>query len=238
MNLCDAMCQGAQVSDARRDRWREHRQERREQFVDAAVRAVVALGPDVGMAEIAAEAGVTKPVLYRHFRDKEDVYLAVGLYATDRLMSELMPMLADDGTILERIRRAVGSYVAFVDRYRALYRFVAQRPINAKRDIVAEDKTRIADELTKILGMYLRLFGADAGVAGPSAHGIVGLVQGATDWWLDHPKEMDREALTEHLSMLIWYGIDGLLRSRDIVLDPNQPLALGAQLRLAVNGDH
>ena len=28
------------------------------------------------MDEIAAEAGVTKPVLYRHFTDKADLYLA------------------------------------------------------------------------------------------------------------------------------------------------------------------
>lgn len=189
------------------------------------------------MTEIAAEAGVTKPVLYRHFRDKEDLYLAIGLYATDRLMAELLPALSDDGTILERIRRAVGSYVTFVDRYRELYRFVAQRPVSSKRDLVAEDKSRISAELTNILAIYLRLFGSDANIAGPSAYGIVGLVQNAVEWWLEHPKDMAHEALIEHLTQLIWYGVDGILRNRDIVLDPHQPLALGAQLRLAVNGD-
>jgi AcrR family transcriptional regulator len=226
------------VSDARRDRWREHRLERREQFVEAAVRAVIALGPDVGMTEIAAEAGVTKPVLYRHFRDKDDLYLAIGLHATDRLMAELLPALSDDGTIVERIRRAVGSYVTFVDRYRELYRFVTRRPISGRRDLVAEDKSRISDELTNILASYLRLFGSDASIAGPSAYGIVGLVQNAVEWWLEHPEDMAREVLTEHLTQLVWYGIDGMLRSRDIVLDPQQPLMLGAQPRLAVNGEH
>ena len=41
------------MTDARRERWREHRRTRREQFVAAAVRAVLSHGPDVGMAEIA-----------------------------------------------------------------------------------------------------------------------------------------------------------------------------------------
>src|SRR5437763_7604163 len=64
--------------DARRERWRAHREARREEFVEATIRAVARHGPEVGMDEIAAEAGVTKPVLYRHFTDKADLYLAVG----------------------------------------------------------------------------------------------------------------------------------------------------------------
>lgn len=176
------------------------------------------------MAEIAAEAGVTKPVLYRHFRDKADLYIAVGLQATDRLMAELLPALSDDGTIMQRIRRAIASYVSFVDRYRDLYRFVAQRPISAHRDIVAEDRSRIADELSTLLASYPNVFGPDAHIAGPSAYGIVGLVQQATEWWLDHTQEMEREALIDHLTQLIWFGVDGILRGRQIVLDPNVPL--------------
>ncbi|HEY0806144.1 MAG TPA: helix-turn-helix domain-containing protein, partial [Pseudonocardiaceae bacterium] len=82
--------------DARRERWRAHREGRREEFVEATIRAVTRQGPDVGMDEIAAEAGVTKPVLYRHFTDKADLYYAVGLRATDMLMSRIVPALADD----------------------------------------------------------------------------------------------------------------------------------------------
>jgi AcrR family transcriptional regulator len=224
------------VADARSERWRAHRESRRETFVDATIRAIGRHGPDVGMDEIAAEAGVTKPVLYRHFADKADLYLAVGSRATELLMAEIVPALADDGAIYDRIRRAVGCYVIFVDEYRELYRFLVLRPHPAKQNLVQQDKTKIAAVLSDLLEAYLKLFRMDTTLAGPSAYGIVGLVQGAGEWWLEHPTAMTRDQLTEHLTMLIWHGIDGVLRSGGIVLDPHKPLSLTSQLRLIVGG--
>ena len=80
--------------DARRERWREHREARRAEFVEATVRAIGQHGADVGMDEIAAEAGVSKPVLYRHFHDKSDLYVAVGEWGTELLMQRLAPELS------------------------------------------------------------------------------------------------------------------------------------------------
>jgi AcrR family transcriptional regulator len=225
------------MPDARKERWREHRESRRQEFVEATIRAVGRLGPDVGMDEIAAEAGVTKPVLYRHFHDKADLYVAVGARATDLLMSKIVPALADDGPIYERIRRAVDCYVAFIDEYRELYRFLVLRPNPIKQDLVQEDKSKIAGVLTELLGAYLKLFRMQTSVAGPSAHGIVGLVQGAGEWWLDHPDEMTRDQLTDHLTMLIWHGIDGVLRAGGVTLDPHRPVSFASQLRLIVSGE-
>jgi AcrR family transcriptional regulator len=224
------------VTDARRERWRAHRLTRRQEFVEATIRAVTKRGPDVGMDEIAAEAGVSKPVLYRHFTDKADLYLAVGLRATDLLMDQIVPALADNGAIFERIRRAVGCYLTFVDEYQELYRFLVLRPEAAKNGLVQEDRNKIAAVLTKLLAKYLRLFKLDTRMAGPSAHGIVGLVQGAGEWWLDDHDTMTREELIEHLSLLIWHGIDGVLRSGGVVLDPHKPLSLTSQLRLIAGG--
>lgn len=221
--------------DARRERWREHREGRRAEFVEATIRAVRRLGPDVGMDEIAAEAGVTKPVLYRHFADKADLYEAVGERGTDILMTNIVPALADDGPIYERIRRAVGCYVEFIDEYRELYRFLVVRPNPSKQDLVHEDKSKIAAVLAELLAAYLKLFRMNPVIAGPSAHGIVGLVQAAGDWWLDHPDDMTREHLTDHLTMLIWHGIDGVLRAGGVTLDPHKPVSFASPLRLIVN---
>ncbi|WP_367132140.1 TetR/AcrR family transcriptional regulator [Saccharothrix sp. HUAS TT1] len=217
-------------TDARRERWKGHREARRAEFVEATVRAVAKHGPDVGMDEIAAEAGVSKPVLYRHFADKSDLYLAVGQRGTEMLMDRMGPAIGhDDGSIRTRIKRIVDAYLSVIEEHPNLYRFVvrksfADRPV--EQDVVTEDKQLIAAALARLLGDYLRAFGMDSGGAEPWAHALVGMVQNAGDWWLDR-QSMSRASLSDYLTTIIWHAIDGLLRSAGVELDPDAPLTTG-----------
>jgi AcrR family transcriptional regulator len=212
--------------DARRERWKGHREQRRAEFVEATIAAVAKKGPDVGMEDVAAEAGVSKPVLYRHFTDKSDLYLAVGQRATELLMERMGPALAADGPIKDRIRRIVDAYLSVVEDNPNLYRFVVKgsfvdRPV--EKDVVQEDKNLIANTLARILGDYLRAFDMDSGGAEPWAHALVGMVQNAGDWWLDR-QTMSRENLSDYLATIIWHAVDGLLRSAGVQADPAKPL--------------
>ncbi len=224
--------------DARRERWRGHRQARRAEFVEATVRAIGEYGADVGMDEIAAEAGVSKPVLYRHFADKGDLYLAVGEWGTDLLMQRIGPAIGEDGSINQRIHRIVSAYMGVIDEYPELYRFVVRRKFVDRpvtQDPVAEEKTVIANSLSRLLGEYMRALGLDSGGAEPWSHGLVGMVQASGDWWLDH-QSMSRDDLIDYLTRIIWFAIDGVLRSGGITLDPDEPLDLGPGLRLVPGG--
>ena len=62
---------------------------RREQLLDAADRAVARSGAATSMAAVAAEAGITKPVLYRHFGDKGGLVAALTARHTARLLAVL-----------------------------------------------------------------------------------------------------------------------------------------------------
>src|SRR3954467_6374940 len=70
-------------------RWDEHRRARRAQLVEATLAAVGKHGAGVGMDEIAAEAGTSKTVVYRHFTDRSELYVAV----CNRVASQLLPKL-------------------------------------------------------------------------------------------------------------------------------------------------
>src|SRR4051812_7368246 len=64
-------------------------QARRLSLLEAADRVVRRSGPEASMAAIAAEAGISKPVVYRHFGDKGGLYRALA----DRHISDLMRRL-------------------------------------------------------------------------------------------------------------------------------------------------
>ncbi len=225
--------------DARRERWREHRRARRAEFVDAAVRAIGKHGAEVGMDDIAAEAGVSKPVLYRHFSDKSDLYVAVGEWGTELLMERLRPLLAESGSPNQRIHRLIDAYLGTIEQYPDLYRFVVQRtfadkPVRA--DPVSAEKTVIANSLSRILGEYMRMLGLDSGGVEAWSHGLVGMVQASGDWWLER-QSMSRGDLTAYLAQIIWYAIDGVLRAADIVIDPDEPLELDGDSGLRLVAD-
>jgi AcrR family transcriptional regulator len=220
------MARTVKAPDARRERWKGHREQRRAEFVEATIAAVARKGPDVGMEDVAAEAGVSKPVLYRHFTDKSDLYLAVGQRATELLMDRMGPALAADGPIRDRIERIVDAYLSVIEDNPNLYRFVVKgsfvdRPV--EKDVVQEDKNLIANSLARILGDYLRAYEMDSGGAEPWAHALVGMVQNAGDWWLDR-QTMSRANLSDYLATIIWHAIDGLLRSAGVHADPAKPL--------------
>lgn len=222
--------------DARRERWREHREGRKAEFVDAAIRALGKYGPDVGMDEIATESGVSKPVLYRYFGDKADLYLAVGERATEWLMDAMRPALDEPGSARQRIRRIVDAYFGVLERWPDLYRFVVQRSfaerhVDTETDPVISHKTMIANSVSQMIGTYVRSFGLDSGGVEVWSHGLVGMVQAAGDWWLDR-QSMTREDVTNYQTQIIWYALDGFLRTGGIVLDPDEPLEHLGELRL------
>ncbi len=221
------------TGDARRDRWRKHRIARRKEFVEAALRALDTHGPDLGMEDVAAEAGVTKPVLYRHFDDKADLYVALGQRGTEILFERLIPAINAELAPVPRIRMALDAFFTVIEEHPNLYRLLAhgrpEKPVSS--DVVAEDKELIASALTALLGDYMRMFNMDSGAAEPWAHGIVGMVQNTGEWWLDR-RSMSRDAVVEYLTQIIWAAIDGLTRQNGVVIDPNLPLEANKVVQL------
>jgi AcrR family transcriptional regulator len=221
--------------DARRDRWRKHRIARRAEFVEAALRALDEHGPEMGMEDVAAAAGVTKPVLYRHFEDKADLHLALGQRGTDLLFQRLIPAINAELAPVPRIRMALDAFFSVIEEHPNLYRLLARRPASEQpldSDVVAEDKELIATALTALLGDYMRMFAMDSGAAEPWAYGIVGMVQNTGDWWLDK-RTMSRDSVVEYLTQIIWAAIDGLLRQQGVTIDPNVPLEENKVIRMA-----
>ncbi|MFF4621550.1 TetR/AcrR family transcriptional regulator [Nonomuraea jabiensis] len=104
---------------------RLRRAERREQILDAATRAFARAGyTATGLDDIAAEAELTRAMLYRHFDSKADLYRAVLDRACVRLTEATGADDFDDNAIPALLRAAA----ADPDGFRLLFRYAAREP--------------------------------------------------------------------------------------------------------------
>lgn len=101
------------------------RAQRREQILDAASRAFARGGfANTGLDVIAAEAGVTPVILYRHFASKADLYREVLDNGYRRLRRVTGADGFDDGSIPALVRAAA----ADPDAFRLLFRYAPREP--------------------------------------------------------------------------------------------------------------
>lgn len=194
---------------------------KRHELLDAADRAIKRSGPTVTMDEIAAEASTAKPVLYRYFGDKGGLYQALAERYVQQVMSAVRDALEEQQESGPRARLEAGidAYLALVEGSPDVYRFLMHRAVSERAEAqatVADFVRALGGELAAVLAEDLRSRNLDAHAAEPWARGIVGMVQVAGDWWLEH-KSMTRHRLVEHLVTLIWTGLAGLEREVDRV---------------------
>jgi AcrR family transcriptional regulator len=184
--------------------------ERRAGLLEAADRVVQREGSAASMNLIAAEAGITKPILYRHFGDKGGLYRALAARHTDQLLERLRAALLTRGGLAARTRATVDAYLAAIEERPQVYRFLVQRAAVEEPDVRGDVEgfvRRFGDELAAGIRNEPTLRGIDQTRATVWAQGIAGMVQATGDWWLDHP-EVPRATVVEELSALLIAGFD------------------------------
>ena len=174
----------------------------------AAERAVRAHGPDVTMEAIAAEAAVTKPILYRAVGDKDAVATALAERFVDRINAAGALAIKEAAGGRDGLRRLIGSFIEVVEQDRHLFLFVTDAGSN-------EDRTglvlRLADRSARPIAHDLaarRAAGLDPTVALMWAYGIIGTLHFVTLWWLRDQTASATE-IADHLTELLWSGISG-----------------------------
>jgi AcrR family transcriptional regulator len=202
--------------DGRSTRWNQHRAIRRRELVDATLRAIRQHGAGVGMDEIAAVAGTSKTVVYRHFTDRQGLYAAVCESVDALILRNLALATGHAGGDLTTadfspralVAGAVDAYLTLVEKDPEVYRFVVTAPLldQTSGDPAATVTDHIAAQMTEVIAAALARAGRDTAAAPVWGAGLVGMVRAAADRWLTDPA-MSRHELTEHLTDLAWGGL-------------------------------
>lgn len=211
--------------DGRDARWERHREERRTALVDATIRAIRTHGAGVGMDDIAAEAGTSKTVIYRHFDDKAGLYRAVAARIDGRVVGHVGAALArahapdaPDAGPRELVASTVEAYLALVESDTEVYRFVVNRPLvdlPLTDDPVGGTVDQVTDQLTGLLLESLTSPGTDPSRARTWAIALVGSVRAVADDWLATAEgdRAPRADVVASLTELAWHGLAPVLTS-------------------------
>lgn len=194
--------------DGRTTRWDAHRDLRRTEFVAAAVAAIDQHGPDASVADIAAEAGVSKPVLYRYFTDKDQLHAAVGQWGADLVLERMLAAMDLRGPSRDAVSDAVDAYLATIEEHPQVFLLLVRHRSDGS-DPLATGKAAIAATIARILGDTLRAGEVDAAGAEPWAEGVVGLALSVGEWWLTR-HTMSRSAVSRYLTEFVWHAISGI----------------------------
>lgn len=186
------------------------RPERRAQLLEAALGVFVENGyHQAAMDDIAARAGVSKPVLYQHFPGKLELYLAL----VDRHAGELEQLVRDALSLTDnkaRVGTMVHAYFDFVAREGGAFRLIFESDLAnepAVRRRLDQIVLTCAEAMADLIRSQTSLTREEAVLVGV---GLVGLAQTSARHWLAHESVVSKETATRITGALIRRGIGGL----------------------------
>jgi AcrR family transcriptional regulator len=143
----------------------------------------------VTMDEVAAEVGVTKPLLYNYFGNKEGLYAACMERAGDALSATIAASVAATSTPEEALRAGGQAFFAFLDSERAAWAVLFDETLPRAGEIadrVAAYRGQILELVTaSIMGQVPSQMRAAAKVEVEAlSEALLGAAEALAHWWL------------------------------------------------------
>jgi AcrR family transcriptional regulator len=193
--------------------------ERRETVVAAALDVFGARGySDASMDEVAGRAGITKPILYRHFDNKEALYVA--------LLEEQARVMEDRG----RARFAPGGRRRYPDDdaaeiIDALFEHLELYPFTVRvlqrepepREAIAQARARIHVGILREARAILLSLRPELRTSDPARQAVVdsycemvaGVQAQTARWWQEHPG-IARDEVVASVMRFLRFGVAGI----------------------------
>lgn len=186
----------------------ERKAERRLELLDVAWTVVETHGETASMDAVADAAGITRPILYRHFGDATGLWAAIGERFTDELTARFTDLARHRGHAL--LEAATDAFIATLEAHPGIYRYLTRRPAPPVDGDGQPVQTFVAT-LGDAVASFLVADGHGAREADILAHATVGAIRAAGDRWLDHP-DLPRSAVVGEVAALLWGGYAGFTR--------------------------
>jgi AcrR family transcriptional regulator len=176
----------------------------------------------VAMDDIAASAQISKPVLYRHFASKLDLYLAVVDQRTEALVAAINEALAavEEGATDGRsmVRAIVGSYVQFVEEAGDSFSLLFESDVTRDSDVRLRVEIASAQAAEAICSGLHELAGLPPAHADLLSTALVGMARVAATSRYRAAQAgatpVDVAETVDLITQLAWRGVAGLVKDR------------------------
>lgn len=180
----------------------------REALLDAAERVIARDGSGASIESIAAEAGVTKPIVYARVGDRAALCDALAERLNDRLTSAARDRVKSLEPSHEALVAFFLATLETIGAHRSLFMFVSRGvddDMGTRSLLLA---SRSVPRLAALLSYWRERLGLDASSAEPWAYGVIGMVNMVSLWWVASGDE-PAERLAVRLADLVWPGLSG-----------------------------
>lgn len=198
------------------------RAQRRNQLLELATRVFTEKGYQAtSMDDIAAAAGVTKPVLYQHFSSKQSLYIEVLDIIAESMLEEVRALGEFQGDTSSRVRSGLQRFYRFVAMDNSLRLFTGHEVISEavqERVVIVLDRLAIA--LAGVLTAFRQLSIEESRILG---HGLIAVTQTTAQLLHSAEDEAAREMILHTMTTTVVHGLTGFPalenpRSSEVVL--------------------
>lgn len=195
---------------------RKHRKtalDRKAEIVATAIRLAADIGPDrVTTQHLADAVGVTQPAIFRHFKTKCEIWLAVGDHIVDEMDAlHSHAVEVSGGDAHDTLKRLIGHHLGHIARQPAIPAILFSRELQAGNATLRAKFTAVLNQRRDAIAELIR-HAQNAGqhsahiLADDAAHLVVAALQGLSMRWLLEERSFD---LAEEGSRVLGAMIDG-----------------------------
>lgn len=187
-------------------------EQRRRQLLDTALPLFAEQGfYATSMNQIAEAAGVTKPVLYQHFRSKRELYRELLTDVGRRLDERIAKAAVSAPGPRQQVEAGFLAYMQFVEHELPAFRLLfgaAARHDNEFAEVTRRAEGVIVRRLTELIDVP----GLPDDERELFAYGIVGIAEATSRRWVagDLPSGVDAAWLAQRMADLAWAGLRGI----------------------------
>jgi AcrR family transcriptional regulator len=205
-----------QTPPPRKPKRRLSAEARRERIAEAAMKSFAEKGYEgASFGDISQAAGITRPVVYDHFRSKKELYLWLLERERNRAIEYVTARLKTEGSAETRIQRTIDAFFGYAQEHPFAWRMLFQESIGDTEIVEAHRRIQSgahmigAASLVRELGIELADDESEQVKIEMLGELWGSALKGLARWWYDR-SDVPRDELVEVAMDALWVGLERL----------------------------